>query len=619
MENTEYRFCEDITRYKRLSTRTVYVGSIPLGGDYPVRIQSMTNTDTGNTKATVEQIKKIADSGADFVRMTTRTIKEAENLRSIKQQLQSDGYSLPLVADVHFNPKIAETAAKLVEKVRINPGNYSLKHAQKGEFTEVKENFTRLIDICKTHKTAIRIGVNHGSLSQRIMDEYGDTPKGMVKSAMEFLRICEENNFHQVVVSLKSSNTRVMVQANRLLVNNMLSKGIVYPLHLGVTEAGEGEDGRIKSAVGIGALLADGVGDTIRVSLTEAPEKEIPVAKTLADHFIRLEKHKSINKINEVPFNPFEYSKRETISLEKIGGNNAPIVISDISTLIKNDTSPDKLEWKGNEPDMYFSEVIPPEPEEIKASVILPFESWLTASSLALSYPAFSSYEQYSEASKKSDHLNFIFIQADQPEILEQINSTDNLVFIIHTDNKNYVAAQRRFLSEMIRRKIKIPVILQRIYHENQLETLQIKASAENGPVFVDGLAEGLFVQNKGNIGDPELTNLSLGILQASRIRIFKTEFISCPGCGRTQFDLEEAVKAVRERTGHLKGLKIAVMGCVVNGPGEMADADYGYVGAGRGKVFLYKNKTLIKKNIPEEEALDELVELIKANGDWKE
>lgn len=619
MENKDYRFCEDIIQYKRLTTRTVYVGSIPLGGDYPIRIQSMTNTDTSDTKATAEQIKRIADNGADFVRITTRTIKEAENLQSIKQSLKSDGYSLPLVADVHFNPKIAETAAKLVEKVRINPGNYSLKHAQKGEFKEIKESFLRLIDICKTHKTTIRIGVNHGSLSQRIMDEHGDTPKGMVESAMEFIRICEENNFHQVVVSLKSSNTRVMAQANRLLVNNMLREGIAYPLHLGVTEAGEGEDGRIKSAVGIGSLLSDGIGDTIRVSLTEAPEKEIPVAKTLAVHFSRLKNHAPIPKLKEIPFNPFEYLKRGTTPSNNIGGSNDPIVISDISTFIKNGTSTDELNWKGNKPDMYFSEVIPSKPLKIKAPIILPHEKWVNEKRFNIAFPAFSSYDQYIEASKKSDQLNFIFIQADQFEILQQIKSPVNVVFILHTDNPNYVTSQRRFLFEMIKKNVKIPVILQQIYNESQLETLQIKASAENGPVFVDGLAEGLFIQNRGDIEEPELTNLSLGILQASRIRIFKTEFISCPGCGRTQFDIEEAVKSVRKRTGHLKGLKIAVMGCVVNGPGEMADADYGYVGAGKGKVFLYKNKQLLKKNIPEEKAIDELIELIKANNDWKE
>jgi (E)-4-hydroxy-3-methylbut-2-enyl-diphosphate synthase len=619
MTDTAYRYCEDITRYKRLSTRTVYVGDIPMGSGHPVRIQSMTNTNTADADATVKQIKTITDEGADFVRMTTRTIKEAENLQAIKTQLLNEGYRIPLVADVHFNPRIAETAAKLVEKVRINPGNYSLKHSQKEAFKEIEENFTRLIEICKNNQTAIRIGVNHGSLSQRIMDQFGDTPKGMVESAMEFLRICNKHDFHQVVISLKSSNTRVMVQANRLMVHNMLREGMVYPLHLGVTEAGEGEDGRIKSAVGIGSLLADGIGDTVRVSLTEAPEKEIPVATTLVNQFTRLKNHGPIPKIQQIPVNPFEYSKRETKPVKNIGGTNAPVIIADINEYTHGSSSPDQINWQGKAPDFILSEDVPGPSFNSRIPFILPYDKWLEANLSSVSYPVFSSVKNFLEAQNNSDTLNFIKIHSEDLEFIDKLTNIDNVVLILSTTNGNFVASQRRFLLELINNQVKIPVILHRYYCEDNLENLQVKTSADLGPIFVDGLGEGLFIQNSGTIKEPDLTNLALGILQASRIRIFKTEFISCPGCGRTQFNLEKAVKKVRERLGHLKGLKIAVMGCVVNGPGEMADADYGYVGAGKGKVFLYKNKQLVKKNVPEEQAIDELIGLIKANDDWKE
>jgi (E)-4-hydroxy-3-methylbut-2-enyl-diphosphate synthase len=619
MTDTAYRYCEDITRYKRLSTRTVYVGDIPMGSGHPVRIQSMTNTNTADADATVKQIKTITDEGADFVRMTTRTIKEAENLQAIKTQLLNEGYRIPLVADVHFNPRIAETAAKLVEKVRINPGNYSLKHSQKEAFKEIEENFTRLIEICKNNQTAIRIGVNHGSLSQRIMDQFGDTPKGMVESAMEFLRICNKHDFHQVVISLKSSNTRVMVQANRLMVHNMLREGMVYPLHLGVTEAGEGEDGRIKSAVGIGSLLADGIGDTVRVSLTEAPEKEIPVATTLVNQFTRLKNHGPIPKIQQIPVNPFEYSKRETKPVKNIGGTNAPVIIADINEYTHGSSSPDQINWQGKAPDFILSEDVPGPSFNSRIPFILPYDKWLEANLSSVSYPVFSSVKNFLEAQNNSDTLNFIKIHSEDLEFIDKLTNIDNVVLILSTTNGNFVASQRRFLLELINNQVKIPVILHRYYCEDNLENLQVKTSADLGPIFVDGLGEGLFIQNSGIIKEPDLTNLALGILQASRIRIFKTEFISCPGCGRTQFNLEKAVKKVRERLGHLKGLKIAVMGCVVNGPGEMADADYGYVGAGKGKVFLYKNKQLVKKNVPEEQAIDELIGLIKANDDWKE
>jgi (E)-4-hydroxy-3-methylbut-2-enyl-diphosphate synthase len=399
----------------------------------------------------------------------------------------------------------------------------------------------------------------------------------------------------------------------------MLHEGMVYPLHLGVTEAGEGEDGRIKSAVGIGSLLADGIGDTVRVSLTEAPEKEIPVATTLVNHFTRLKNHGPIPKIQQIPVNPFEYSKRETKPVKNIGGSNAPVVIAGANDCIQGSTSPDQINWQGKAPDFLFSEDAPRPSLNSRIPYILPYDKWLVANHSSVSYPVFSSVKNFLEAQNKSDTLNFIKIHSEDLEFIDKLTNIDNAILILSTTNENFVASQRRFLLELINNQVKIPVILQQSYLEDNLENLQVKTSADLGPIFVDGLGEGLFIQNSGTIKEPDLTNLALGILQASRIRIFKTEFISCPGCGRTQFNLEKAVKKVRERLGHLKGLKIAVMGCVVNGPGEMADADYGYVGAGKGKVFLYKNKQLVKKNVPEEQAIDELIGLIKANDDWKE
>lgn len=619
MNSTFSPYCHSLTTYKRLQTREVYIGSLPMGGDHPIRIQSMTNTPTHDTHQTVQQIKRIADKGADLVRMTTRTVQEAENLQHIKASLQAEGYTLPLVADVHFNPKIAETAARHVEKVRINPGNYSMKKSSSHTLNEAELNFQKLIDICKKNQTAIRIGVNHGSLSQRIMDKYGDTPRGMAESAMEFIRLCQKNQFHLVVVSMKSSNTRVMVQANRLLVNQMLKEDSLYPLHLGVTEAGEGEDGRIKSAVGIGTLLSDGIGDTIRVSLTEAPEMEIPVAKMLTEHIQSRKEHAPIPGIEDIPLNPFEYHKRKTLPADKIGGAQVPVVITDISSRSKTSEKDPLYDWEQYLPDFFFSASVPEATNSSVQPLILPYREWIEVSDTTHFFPLFHSFEAYKKAKGSSDTLNFIRINTKDVDLLDQFKSLTKTVFILETGNKNKVADLRRFLFEMMRKNIQIPVVIRMQYRENDLSSFQIKASEDFGTIFVDGLAEGIWIQNEGTLHEKEITKTGLGILQASRIRIFQTEFISCPGCGRTQFNLEDAVKKVRSELGHLTGLKIAVMGCIVNGPGEMADADYGYVGAGPGKISLYKNKEVIKQNVPEEKAVDELIKIIRDHDDWRE
>jgi (E)-4-hydroxy-3-methylbut-2-enyl-diphosphate synthase len=608
------QYCKDLAHYKCLETPEVYIGHIPMGASHPIRIQSMTNTNTNNTKASVRQIIKIANAGADFVRLTTRTVKEAENLRNIKQALKNKGYKIPLVADVHFNPKIAEKAAEIVEKVRINPGNYGFKETGKNDFKQVRKTFEKLIEVCKKHNTAIRIGVNHGSLSQRIMDEYGDTPEGMVQSAIEFLEICQQNNFHKIVVSLKSSNTRVMVHSNRLLINQMLKKHLLYPVHLGVTEAGEGEDGRIKSAVGIGTLLTDGIGDTIRVSLTESPEKEIPVARKIIDYILSKTDHETFPEIKSNPIDPFHYKKRETISLSSFTSHEIPVGM----VLNKKMNKEDYSHLKSMKPDMLLISRAFVSSEMADVPRLVPFSQWNKKMEPTV-LPYFYSVDQFLESKIKSNIFNFLFITIDELDDLKKLQNKDKAALILQSLSNNPAIEQRRIIFELILNNLKIPVIVSGSYNEKKEEDLQIKSAIDFGPLFIDGLSEGIVIENTGNLPVKKILEISLGILQASRIRISKTEFISCPGCGRTQFDLEKTTKEVRQKLGHLKGLKIAVMGCIVNGPGEMADADYGYVGSGKGKVSLYKNKNLVKKNIREEDALSELIELIKENGDWKE
>jgi (E)-4-hydroxy-3-methylbut-2-enyl-diphosphate synthase len=610
----------NLFKYSRLKTSPVKVGSIEIGENNPIRIQSMTSTNTLKTDETVDQSLRIIKAGGELVRITAQGIREAENLGNIKKEIRKTGFETPLAADIHFNPKAAFTAAKIVEKVRINPGNFVDKRADftKIEYTKedyqvelqkIEEKFIPLLNICKEHKTALRVGVNHGSLSNRIMSQHGDTPEGMVESAMEFLRICIRENFLNVVVSLKSSNTRVMVQANRLMIARMIDEGMDFPLHLGVTEAGEGEDGRIKSAVGIGTLLADGIGDTIRVSLTEPPEDEIPVAKKLVNYFNERIDHKKIDRADAIPINFFEYKKRNTRSVLNIGGNNFPIVISEKEGA--NDLNPEfvylgnQLVIKKLKSDLRY--IVD---EEIWEKQIFDEDNV---------FPLFKSFNNYYLSDNKAADLNFLKVNCLElsNENLLKIKNQSNLVLILETTNKNGFADQRAAFFKLMNADYDLPVVVKRLYKENNLEDLQLKSASDIGGLFLDGLGDGIWIENKGKVDDQDIINTSFGILQASRVRISKTEYISCPGCGRTLFDLQKTTTEIRKRTSHLKNLKIGIMGCIVNGPGEMADADYGYVGAGPGKITLYKNKEIIKKNIPEENAVDELIQLIKDNGDW--
>jgi len=586
--------------YIRRESQEVHIGNVTMGGQNPVRVQSMANTDTNNTEASVEQCIRIIDAGGELVRFTAQGVKEATNLKLIHEKLRERGYNVPLVADIHFNPKAAETAALYVEKVRINPGNFvdSTKRGDNFEYTDeeyreelekIKTRLLPFLQICREHQTAVRIGVNHGSLSNRILSRYGDTSKGMVESCMEFLRICREDNFNDVVISIKASNTVVMVQTVRLLVRVMQEEGMNYPLHLGVTEAGDGEDGRIKSAVGIGALLAEGIGDTIRVSLSEEPECEIPVAQKLVEYITSRKGHPFIPGKESEKVSPFVYSRRETQAIGIIGGNQQPVVIAS-SFETSNGLRPDFV-YIGN------NKIISEENE----------------------YPLFTP----AEANKiQSVNTKIKFLELSYSdytnELLSQID--DSVVFILKTDHINGVGEQRAFLHKLLIEGRKNPVILKRAYSETQIEDLQIKAGADLGVFFIDGLGDGIWIENANKVIMPDkLLSVSFGVLQASRARVSKTEFISCPGCGRTLFDLQKTIARVKEKTAHLKELKIGIMGCIVNGPGEMADADYGYVGSAKGKVNLYKGQTCVEKLIPEEEAVEKLIRLIRENGDWKE
>lgn len=605
------------TDQHKFKSRIVNIGEISLGGEYPIRLQSMTNTKTLNTKATVAQAIRIYEAGGDFIRITTPGIKEAENLKNIKAELKRQGYNFPLIADIHYNPLAAEIAAKIIEKIRINPGNYiDKKTVGKIEFTpaeyaheidKIRNRISPLIKICKEYGTAIRIGSNHGSLSDRILGRYGDTPEGMVESAMEFLRICAELDFHNIVVSMKASNTRIMVQATRLLAKKMMDESMNYPLHLGVTEAGEGEDGRIKSAAGIGSLLEDGLGDTIRVSLTEAPENEIPVAKTLLEYFKPAREKNSIFLFSQNTFNPFQYTKRQTTAVHKIGSSYVPIVIADFSESQKNNfseyksdyflTDKRKIEYQ-KFPEQNF--IVSPELFSKKQNNIFPIFQW----------------QDYSKSNSKSDKINFQKITSNDlnTDFLKSLKNDPTAMLILENDS---LENQRKFFISLKKINCATPVIVSQKYKESRIENLQIKSAAHFGTLLNDGFCDGILLSNQGKLSIETLESISFGILQATHARISKTEFISCPTCGRTQYDIEKVLSEIRLAASHLKGLKIAVMGCIVNGPGEMADADYGYVGSAAGKVNLYKGKDLIKKNIPSEKALTELLIMIKENGDW--
>jgi len=634
------KYCNSLISYSRFKTREVMVGDIGFGGDNPIRVQSMTITDTMDTIATVEESIRMIEAGCELVRITAPSKREAENLQSIKDELRRRGYSTPIVADIHFTPNAAEIAARIVEKVRINPGNYADKKkfeeieytdkTYKEELLRIKEKFTPLVRICKEHGTAMRIGTNHGSLSDRILSRYGDTPKGMVESAMEFLRICREEDYHDIVLSMKASNTRVMVQAYRLLVAEMIKEGMNYPLHLGVTEAGEGEDGRIKSAVGIGTLLTDGLGDTIRVSLTEAPEFELPVAKNLLSHFKGIEKHEEIKKITENPLHAFDYQKRNTNQVLNIGSRNVPIVMADFC--LKEKITPASFFALGSNysvpldkwhiSDMAADYVFVGNHDidfEVPGTlgVIYNYKKW---GENKKGYPQMD-VKQYLLSDKFSDKLNVVYVCLSDlsDELFTKLKSDKTAVLMIDTYNKNGVAEQRKLFTELMNNNIKTPVIIGRAYENLSEEQLQLSASADFGALLLDGLGDGIFIAAENCGSDQSVNSLAFGILQASRTRISKTEYISCPSCGRTLFDLQETTAKIRKVTDHLKGIKIGIMGCIVNGPGEMADADYGYVGTGPGKITLYKEKNIVKKNIDEAEAVDALINLIKEHGDWED
>ena len=622
METKRNNFIQNLFSYQRRFTKKVAVGNIKIGGNNPVCIQSMTSTNTLKTDETVAQSLRIIRAGGELVRITAQGVREAENLGEIKKGIRDAGFLTPLAADIHFNPKAALTAAKLVEKVRINPGNFVDKRANfskvdfteaeyKAEIKKIEDKLVPLLKICKQHKTALRIGVNHGSLSDRIMSRYGDTPEGMVESAMEFLRICVHHDFQNIILSLKSSNTRVMVQANRLMIVRMEKENMNFPLHLGVTEAGEGEDGRIKSAVGIGALLADGIGDTIRVSLTEPPENEIPVAKTLAGYFTERENHPPIEPVFPIPIDFFDYQKYDTQSVVDIGGNNPTVVISGAES--KNDIKPEYI---------YLGHKLVGKTLNTQHNYIIDEHAWERQEfDTSHVFPLYSSVNNYLLSERKSEMLNFINVSNKDinPGYLNKISYRKDVVMILEAIHPNGFADQRAAFFKLMNAGCRVPVIIKRTYTENTLEDLQLKSASDFGGLFLDGMGDGIWIENKGEIPHQDIINTAFGILQASRVRFSKTEYISCPGCGRTLFDLQKTTKEIRERTSHLKNLKIGIMGCIVNGPGEMADADYGYVGAGPGKITLYKSKKVIKKNIPEEHAVDELIRLIKDCGDWVE
>ena len=612
----------DYFNYSRRQANEVYVGATPLGGAYPIRIQSMTNTVTMDTEACVEQAKRIIQACGEYVRLTTQGVREAENLKNINISLRSQGYDTPLVADVHFNPNVADVAALYAEKVRINPGNYvdAARTFKKLEYTDkeyaqeiqkIRERLVPFLNICKENHTAIRIGVNHGSLSDRIMSRYGDTPEGMVESCMEFLRICVAENFTNVVISIKASNTVIMVQTVRLLAQQMEAENMAFPLHLGVTEAGDGEDGRIKSALGIGALLCDGLGDTIRVSLSEAPEAEIPVARKLVDYVTKRAGHPYIPGMEAPDFNYIHPTRRKTQPVGNIGGDNLPVVIS--ARLEGNlDSNP---QFK---PDYIYCGQQLPEKADANTGYIVDANVWDGTEG---TYPAFN-FKQMVELHHHPAKQKFLFMtyMALTEEVVAGLRLHPEVVIVAQSNHPNRLGEFRGLVHQLTCQGLQNPVVFFQHYSETNLEDLQIKAAADMGALIIDGLCDGILLFNQGNnIPVQKVDETAFGILQAGRVRTSKTEYISCPGCGRTLYDLEATIARIKAATSHLKGLKIGIMGCIVNGPGEMADADYGYVGAGRGKVSLYKRKECIEKNISEEQAVEKLIELIKAYGDFHE
>ncbi len=642
--DTLKKYCNSLVAYDRRKSVEVNIGWIPLGGNYPIRVQSMTTVDTMDTEGSIAQSIRMAEAGCEYIRITAPSIKEAENLRNIREGLRKRGYDVPLIADIHFTPNAAELAARIVEKVRINPGNYADKKkfeiieysdAQyQGELDRIREKFLPLVKICKEYGTAMRIGTNHGSLSDRIMSRYGDTPLGMVESALEFLRITHDEGYHNIVLSMKASNTQVMVQAYRLLVQKLEEEGFPpYPLHLGVTEAGEAEDGRIKSAVGIGTLLEDGLGDTVRVSLTEEPEFEAPVAATLINRYADRLPHNNIPEITESPVDPFTYNRRSTTEVFNFGHENVPRVIADLTHVKISDWKdlkaighfylPELDKWSMNDTgvDFIYTGNNPVDfmlPNGLRE--IMDYEIWLKHQERNNAYPMISANQL-----KEDLHpvLNFLELSTSESyDILDDLKNISNIVLLLKTNNRHAMADLRRVFFELVKRGINLPVVIRREYHDLSYDQLQLFASTDAGGLLIDGFGDGIMLTYAANNtwDNVKMTNaLAFGILQAARTRITKTEYISCPSCGRTLFDLQETTAMIRKRTDHLKGIKIGIMGCIVNGPGEMADADYGYVGSGKGKITLYKGKDVVKRSIPSEKALDELIEIIREDGNWVE
>ncbi|TCC98078.1 (E)-4-hydroxy-3-methylbut-2-enyl-diphosphate synthase [Pedobacter psychroterrae] len=637
-------YCNSLTNYSRFITREVQIGDVPMGGLNPIRIQSMTTTDTMDTIGTVEQTIRMVNSGCEYVRITAPSMKEAENLANIKKELRYRGYTVPLVADIHFTPNAAEAAARIVEKVRVNPGNYADKKrfenieytqtAYQAELERIYKKFTPLVKICKEYGTAMRIGTNHGSLSDRIMSHYGDTPRGMVESAMEFIRMCEDQNYYNLVISMKASNTQVMVQAYRLLVETMVKEGMNYPLHLGVTEAGDGEDGRIKSAVGIGTLLEDGLGDTIRVSLTEDPEFEAPVAKALA---LRYEKRAAQQdkpdfsplSIGSLPYNPYAYARRQTLPIQHIGGHHHPVVMLDVSAENLKDpyflsavgynysAGLDKYNMTDQACDLvYLGDALPSFSFPGNLKQVYNYQTWLGLKDKQNCHPLIS-FADYLGAEYTDNQMTLVAINAADASVDFGLLKA-GVVIVLETNALHGMAAQRSFFVAMMKAGVQIPVIIKRSYAGLSADDLMLYAATDLGALFTDGMGDGVWISTEG-IGLSLLNSTSFGILQATRTRISKTEYISCPSCGRTLFDLQETTQLIRSRTDHLKGIKIGIMGCIVNGPGEMADADYGYVGTGPDKITLYRGKEVVKKNVNAARALDDLIELIREDGNWIE
>lgn len=685
-------YCNSLNTYSRWLTREVTIGDVPMGGTNPIRIQSMTTTDTMDTAGTVAQTIRMVEAGCEYVRITAPSVKEAQNLAEIKKQLHQKGYKVPLVADIHFTPNAAEVAARIVEKVRINPGNYADKkrfdelvytdQEYQNELERIYRKFAPLVNICKEYGTAMRIGTNHGSLSDRIMGQYGDTPRGMVESAMEFIRMCESLNYYNLVISMKSSNPQVMVQAYRMLVETMVAEGMNYPLHLGVTEAGDGEDGRIKSAVGIGTLLEDGLGDTVRVSLTEEPEAEAPVAIALVERYrergvksgerdgvlqavpIGFDSSFLAPQSSHLAHSPYEYKKRETYEANAfIGGHMVPRVVLDLSTKNLKDPailadagylySPllDKYNMADQSVDfVYLADELPSFAFPGNLKTLYNYKTWQFLTDKKNCHPVFT-LEEYNASAEKDTALNFVRIKNSdlKTTAFEQIAADQTLVFVLETDEAHGMADQRACFFYLQKNGIEVPVVVKQSYSfegarseergagntvSNQdsvalssisapcspdpTTLLQLYAATDLGALLVDGFGDGIWI-DAPEIPSKTITSTAFGILQATRSRISKTEYISCPSCGRTLFDLQITTQMIRSRTSHLKGLKIGIMGCIVNGPGEMADADYGYVGAGPDKITLYRGKEVVKKNVSAALALDELIGIIKTDGNWVE